>query len=165
MSSKQKKTKVEKKPEAAKAPKVTAVRPTGKTPEAMVSSRHGTGMVNRLGRGFSTGELSGAGLSPRLATNWGVSLDVRRRSVIQGNVDALRTWGGHATRNARVEGRVKEVEEELEKVGREVKKEAAKVEKEVVKVEKEVKEEAEKAEKAVKRRVAKPKAKAKKSGS
>jgi len=159
LSSKQKKGKVEKKEDAPKAPKAKFVRPSGAAPEAKVTSRHGVGEISRLGRGFSMGELAGASLSPRLASDWGVRLDVRRRSVIQGNVDALRGWGGHANRTARAEGRVKEFEEDLEKVGREMKKEAVKVEKEVVKVEKEVKGEAAKAEKAVKRRSAKPKAK------
>jgi len=165
LSSKQRKGEASKKSEPANAPRVAPVRPAGRAPEAIVASRHGTGVVTRLGRGFSMGELSGAGLSPRLASNWGARLDIRRRSVIQGNVDALRSWGAHETRTLKVDGRVKGLEEELEKVGREVKKEAVKAEKEVAKVEKEVKEEAEKAKKAVKRKAAKPKTKAKKSES
>jgi hypothetical protein len=126
----------------------------------MVTSRHGTGVVRRLGRGFSMGELTEAGLTRRLAGDWGVSLDLRRRSVIGSNVSALKGWGARPGASKRVESRAKEVEKEIEKVGREVKKEAVKVEKEAEKVEREVKREAVKAEKAV-RRKARPKKKTK----
>ena len=136
-------------------------RPTGKAPEAVVSTRHGSGVITRLGRGFSMGELSSAGLSPRLASQWGLRTDHRRRTVIQGNVASLKGWGSPVSLKKKAEGRAKKVEEELEKVGREVEKEAVKAEKEIVKVEKEVKEEAVKAEKAVRRRT-KAKAKPKK---
>jgi len=147
-------------------------RPAAKAPEAVVSTRHGTAMVTRLGRGFSLGELSGAGLAPRLASDWGARIDYRRRSVLESNVALLRGWGGHLASPKKHEGRVKKVEEELEKAGKEVEeevvkgvtkveKEAVKVEKEVKKAGKEVKEETAKAEKAVKAKVPKPKAKAK----
>jgi len=159
LSSRQKKATTEKKPESAPVPKARPARPVGKAPEAMVTSRHGTGVVRRLGRGFSMGELAGAGLSPNLASDWGVSLDLRRRSVIESNVSSLKNWGGHPSAARRIESKAKEVEEEIEKVGREVKKEAVRVEKEAEKVEREVKKEAVKAEKAV-RRKAKPKKKA-----
>jgi ribosomal protein L13E len=162
LSSKQTKKKAAKAPEP---PKEAPKRPTGKTPEAMVSARHGTEMVTREGRGFSLGELSGAGLAPRLVTSWGARVDYRRRSVIDGNVASLRNWGGHLVPVKKREGRVKKIEEEIVKAGKEVEKEVEKglgeVEKEVVKVEKEVKKEAAKAEKAAKAKVAKPKAKAK----
>jgi ribosomal protein L13E len=164
--SSRRKVKEEKKQEPAKTPKAKPARPTGKAPEAMVTSRHGTGFVTRLGKGFSSGELAGAGLSPKLASDWGARLDLRRRSVVDSNVASLKSWGTHPGTAKRTESRVKEVEEEIEKVGREVKKEAVKVEKEAVKVgkeaekvEREVKEEAVKAEKAVRR---KPKPKPKK---
>ena len=167
MSSRQKRGKAEKKAEPAKTPKAKPsrpVKPTGKAPEAVVTGRHGIGFVTRLGRGFSMGELAGAGLSPKLASDWGVRTDVRRRSVIDGNVASLKGWYTHPGAAKRIESRAKEVEEEIEKVGREVKKEAVKVEKEVEKeaekVEEEVKEEAVKAEKAVRRKAkAKPKKK------
>ena len=160
MSSRRKNAKGEKKPEPTKAAKAKPVKPSGKAPEAMVTSRHGTGFVTRLGRGFSMGELAGAGLSGNLASNWGVRLDLRRRSVVDGNVASLKSWRSHPAAAKRVEGIAKEVEEEIEKVGREVKKEAIKVEKEAGKVEREVKEEAVKAEKVV-RRKSKPKKKKK----
>jgi len=104
------------------------------------------------------GELAGAGLAPNLASNWGVRLDPRRRSVIDSNVAALKSWSLHPGAAKRIEGRAKEVEEEVEKVGREVKKEAAKVKKEAAKAEHEVKGEVAKVEKAAKRK-ARPKKK------
>lgn len=155
------KVKGEKKPEPARTPKAKPSRPAGKAPEAMVTSRHGTGVITRLGRGFSMGELVGAGLSPKLASDWGARLDLRRRSVIDSNVASLKSWGAHPSTAKSVESRAKEVEEEIEKVGREVKKEAVRVEKGAEKVEREVKEEAVKAEKAVRRKAKrKPKKKA-----
>ena len=157
MSSRQKKVKGEKKQEH-KAPRSKPQRPTGKAPDAMVTSRHGTGFVTRVGKGFSTGELAGVGLSPKIASAWGVSLDPRRRSIIDTNVASLKSWGAHPSPTKRTESRAKEVEEEIKEVGREVKKEAVKAEKKTEKVEREIKEEAVKAEKAV-RRKAKPKKK------
>ncbi len=158
-----------KKPKAVstrtKPQKKALPRPTGKPPEATVVARHGTGVVTRLGRGFSMGELAEVGLAPRLASRWGVRLDVRRRSVLERNVNSLKQWGTHAAAGKRAEGRIKRAEQELAKVGEEVEKElkkgAAEVEKEAAKVEKEAKKEAVRAEKAVKTR-ARPKAKAKK---
>jgi ribosomal protein L13E len=157
-----------KKKPAAKEVKVKAEapkRPTGKVPEAFISSRHGTGTVTREARGFSLGELSGAGVPARLASKWGARIDYRRRSVLDSNVVSLRSWGGHLVPAKKHEGRVKRAEEELEKVEKEVEEEVergvAEVEKEAIKVEREVKKEAVKAEKAVRAKVAKPKAKAK----
>jgi ribosomal protein L13E len=156
LSSKPKKPKAEKKAAGPKK-KTAPVRPKGRTPEATVVSRHGTGIIIRLGRGFSNGELTSAGLEPRLASRWGLVLDPRRRSVIQGNVDSLSAWRSHGVSKTRGAGRVQKAEEEVEKIGREVEKEALKVERGVVKVAKEVKEEAVKEERAVRRRAAKPK--------
>ncbi len=140
-------------------------RPAGRVPEAMVSSRHGTEMVTRLGRGFSFGELSNAGLAPRLASKWGARVDSRRRSILDGNVDSLKGWVGHTAPPGKAEGRIKKVEAELTRVGKEVEKEAAEVKEEVVKVEKAAKKEVAKAEKAVKAKAEKPKPKAKKKAS
>jgi len=167
LSSRPKKAKEEKRAETTQTAKAEPVKPSGKAPDAVITGRHGTGFVTRLGRGFSMGELAGAGLSRNLASKWGVRLDYRRRSVVESNVSSLRSWNSHPKAVNRKEGVAKEVEEEIEKVGREVKKEAVKVKKEAVKVkkeaekvEREVKEEAVKAEKAVKRK-SKPKKKAK----
>jgi len=135
-------------------------RPAGDAPGAMVTARHGQGEVTRPGRGFSLGELTGASLSTRVASDWGVRLDARRRSTIQSNVESLKGWASHAG-TTKKEGRVKELEEEVEKVEKVVKKGAVKAEKEVAKAEKEVKKEVSKAEKAVKRKAPRPKTKPK----
>lgn len=158
MSSKTGKKKSE--PKAVpRAPKEAPKRPEARVPEATVLTRHGIGMITRKGKGFSMGELSGAGLRRGMATEWGVAVDVRRRSVLDGNVESLKKWRSHSGQELKVEGKIREVEEELEKVEMEVKKEAVEVKKEVAKVEKELKKEAAKAEKAVR---AKPKSKPKK---
>ena len=153
--------KVEKAVERKTEPKASPLRPEGRAPQAMVEARHGTGMITRAGRGFSLGELSGGGLTPGLAARWGVRVDARRRSVLEGNVGSLRAW--HATgAKARVEHEAREVEAELGKVGREVRKEVVAVEKEAVKAEKAVRKGAKRAEKAVKEKVEKRKARPKK---
>lgn len=144
-----------------KAPKQAPMRPSGRVPEPTVMARHGIVMVSRRGKGYSMGELSGAGLQRGMATMWGVSVDVRRRSVLDGNVESLKKWRSHSGQEPKAEGKLKKVEEELEKVEMQVKKEAVEVKKEVAKVEKELKKEAAKAEKAVKAK-AKPKSKPKK---
>ncbi len=125
----------------------------------MVQARHGTGFVTRPGKGFSHGELSGAGLSYGLASRWGLPVDVRRRSVLGGNTSSLRRWGAHSGLEPRPESRTKRAEKELEKVEKGVKKEAVKAKEGVVKAEKVVKRGAVKAERAVR---AKPKPKVKK---
>ncbi len=175
MSSKPKKSRAGK--EEPKAARVPPPRPAGKTPVALVTARHVTGVVPREGRGFSAGELEGAGIPSRLASRWGVRLDIRRRSVIQGNVDSLKNWGSHLSAVRRPEGRAKVVEEEAEKAGKKVKQGAAKagreikrgaeeMEKEAAEAEEDVKEEAVKVEKAVRRKAsrAKPKRKSKPEG-
>jgi ribosomal protein L13E len=165
LSSKQVKKKKGAKPATMKPEEEGPRRPAGKAPLAMVSARHGTEMITRPGRGFSLSEISGAGLTPRSASDWGARIDYRRRSVLESNVASLRNWGGHLVAVKKHEGRVKKVEEELAKVEKEVEKEVeagvAEVEKEAVKVEKAVKKVAAKAEKAGKAKAAKPRAKAK----
>ena len=87
-------------------------------------------------------------------------MDQRRRSVLEGNVAALRSW--HTLGAKAVVGReVKAVEEGIKGAGEEVERELIAAEKEVVKAEKAVKKEAKKAEKAVRQKVAKPNARAK----
>jgi len=160
LSAKGKKTRPKR--EGERAPKEAPKRPVGRAPEAMIMARHGTGVVTRLGRGFSKGEVAGAGLPPRLASSWGARIDERRRSVIEGNVALLKHWGGSLVAPKKTEGKAKRLEEELEKAEVEVEKEVEKVEKEAAKVGKEVKKEATRAEKAVKAKVKKPRPKAKK---
>jgi ribosomal protein L13E len=86
----------EPKKEAKEIPKEVTkklvVRPQGKAPFASVTSRHGTVMIARQGKGFSFGEIEGASLPLRLVGNWKVPLDSRRRSVSEENVAALRKW-------------------------------------------------------------------------
>jgi ribosomal protein L13E len=147
------------------APTEALSRPSSRVPEALVSSRRGTEMVTRRGRGFSLGELSGAGLAPRLATGWGVRIDVRRRSVLGGNVESLKTWGGLQAPAKKAEGKVRKLEEELVKVEKKVKKEGTEVKAGTVKVERGVKKEASKAEKAIKAKTQRPKTKRKKKAS
>jgi hypothetical protein len=105
-------------------------------------SRHGTGLTSRDGRGFSVGELNGAGITTLSARRLGLRVDVRRRSVLDDNVASLRGWSVPTAVKPAKEGEVKKLEEEVVKiekeVEKEVKKEGAKVKKGARKVEKEV---------------------------
>ena len=94
-----------------RGPSVQLTRPVGGAPEPMVTARHGEGEVTRVGRGFSMGELTGASLTPRLASSWGVRLDARRRSTLQSNVESLKGWAARAG-TSKKEGREKEIVEE-----------------------------------------------------
>ena len=137
-----------------------------KVPEATVSSRRGTEMVLRLGKGFSLGEITGAGLSRRLLMERGVPVDIRRRSVLDGNLESLKQWGLRAVQPPRKkEGRVEKAEEKVAKMKTEVEKEVVKLKKEVVRVERTTKRGAARAEKAAKARVKRPKKPKKKAGS
>ena len=152
---------VERAVERKSKPKVSHVRPSGRVPLAMVTARHGTGVIVRQGSGFSPGELSGSGLAPSLAAKWGVKVDQRRRSVLEGNVSALKSWHSGGAR-ALVEREAKAVEEEAKGAGEEAAREAVAAAKGVVKAEKAVKKEAKKAEKAIRAKVERPKARPKK---
>ena len=77
---------------AAKAARPKPTKPSGHVPGALVSARHGIGMVERPGKGFSKGELSEGGLPLGLALKWRVPVDVRRKSTIQTNVSAIKKW-------------------------------------------------------------------------
>jgi len=74
----------------AKEPKMT--KPTGRIPGATVSARRGFSMVERTGKGFSRRELSEGGLPLGLALKWRVPVDLRRRSLLQANVSAVKKW-------------------------------------------------------------------------
>jgi ribosomal protein L13E len=83
------------KEEGTKSEKVktaTRVKPSGRTPQAEVFSRHGDGMVTRRGKGFSVGEIGRATLPMRLASRWSLPIDLRRRSVLDANVQNLTKW-------------------------------------------------------------------------
>ena len=160
---KQEAKKLEKTVKGVKHARTAAPRPAGKVPEPMVISRHGTGTIPRRGKGFSLGELSGAGIAPRTASSWGARIDVRRRSVLEGNVSSLKAWRSHASAATVVRRETKALESEVAGVEKEVEVAAEVVEEEVAKVEKAVKKEAKKAETKVKEKVAK-KPRAKKKG-
>ena len=66
----------------------------GTPPTSMIGSRHLDSMHERPGRGFSFGELSSAGVPRDAAARARLSVDIRRRSVIESNVDALKSWYG-----------------------------------------------------------------------
>ena len=88
--------KVKKAPERKVAPAKASVKAEpvvmGPLPEATIASRHIDSMRERPGRGFSFGELASAGVPLNAARREGLSLDVRRRSVVDGNVEALKGW-------------------------------------------------------------------------
>ena len=135
----------------AVAAEVAAVVPRGRVPSAQVSARHDGEMVSRHGRGFSWGEVKGAGLELHRASDWGLLVDRRRRSVLQNNVEMLKGWASSVKAAPpkpraieKVEKKLEKVEEEAKKEASAVKKEAKKVEKKAAKVAKEVEEEAEK---------------------
>lgn len=143
MSQKQTKTKpaAKKEPKAARA---AVKKPSGHVPTAMVSSRRGREMVLRAGKGFSMGEVKGAGVPFPQAVKWGLPVDRRRRSVLEDNVGSVKNWVTHAKTSESPESEVKKIEEEIVKVEKELKKEVVKVKKEVKKVGKEVVEKVEK---------------------
>jgi ribosomal protein L13E len=136
-------------------------RPKGKAPEAVVEARHGTGMTWREGRGFSLGELTGAGLGTKQARGWGVRVDDRRRSVVEWNVEAHKGWGSKR-QVSKASTRLRKAEEEIVEAAEEVEEEVKVVEEEVVKAGKKAKKEVSKAEAAVKAKVGRPRTKAKK---
>jgi ribosomal protein L13E len=146
--------------------KTVQVRPSGRAPTPTVLARHGIGMVIRTGKGFSNGELSEANIVSRLASEWGVRLDGRRRSVLESNVASLKSWGSHVPKAERPTGEVKRAQEELVKVEKKVKKDAAEAKKEVAKIEAKVKREPtrakKKAKKAERPKKTRPKKKSKK---
>lgn len=148
-------SKAEKAVKGKKSPKVAFPRPAGKIPEAQVLSRHGTEMISRRGRGFSPGELSGAGIAAGLAARWGVKIDSKRRSVLDWNVTSLKGWGSHAAAAAAARREASAAVEKAEEAAEAVEKGAAKAERAV-------KKEVKKAEAAVKEKAEKPKARTKK---
>lgn len=82
---------VEKKESPRPAAKVDAVR-LGPLPTATVEARHIDSLHERAGRGFSFGELASASISLVSAKRHGLALDIRRRSVVEANVESLKSW-------------------------------------------------------------------------
>jgi ribosomal protein L13E len=66
----------------------------GPRPTASVVVRHldAGSMHERAARGFSLGELASAGVPLNAAKREGLALDIRRRSVVEGNVGLLKGW-------------------------------------------------------------------------
>ena len=134
------------------------IKPAGPVPMPSVLSRHEGVMIERNSKGFSYGEVAGSGMTVLTAERWGVPLDIRRRSVLEDNVHALKGWYSKS-KKVGGEGEVKKIEEELEKLEKDVekglRKGATKVKKEVVRAEKGAKKLEEKVEEPVKKRRAK----------
>ena len=82
--------------EKKQAPKKSVTREEllrfGPPPAATVMSRHLDAMHHRAARGFSLGELGSAGVQVNVAKREGLSMDIRRRSVVDGNVELLKGW-------------------------------------------------------------------------
>jgi ribosomal protein L13E len=79
--------------EAPQKPVVKAERvELGPAPSAVIAARHLDSIRGRPGRGFSFSELTSAGVEFNLARREGLSVDVRRRSSVEGNVEALKQW-------------------------------------------------------------------------
>jgi ribosomal protein L13E len=66
----------------------------GPPPMAIVATRHvdSDSLHERQARGFSFGELSSAGVPLNAAKDHDLSVDVRRRSVVDKNVETLKGW-------------------------------------------------------------------------
>jgi ribosomal protein L13E len=71
------------------------------SPQATVIARHEYSSQERRGKGFSSGELSGAGLTFIIAKSLRVPIDVRRRSVLEPNVGVLKGWYKPAPKKAK----------------------------------------------------------------
>lgn len=89
------KRKATKKPKAEKAEKEEVrveVVPLGEVPTPMVTSRHRDLPYERQGRGFSFGELAGAGVAWQEVRRLSIPVDIRRRSTLEANVQSLKGW-------------------------------------------------------------------------
>ena len=64
-----------------------------RTPAPMptVLARHEYGMQERDARGYSLGELASVGVSFSVAKRMKIPIDIRRRSVLEGNVGNLKS--------------------------------------------------------------------------
>lgn len=115
-----------------KSPARSEAKPKGAAPTAMVDARHGDLGVHREAGGFSAGEIEAAGIRVSAARKWGVRVDDRRRTVLEGNVSSLKKWAPKRSTEARAEGEARKIEKDIEKDVRKVEDELKKVEKEVV---------------------------------
>ena len=84
--------------ERKESPPKTVAKPEplklGPPPTPMITARHvGTGDAReRIARGFSFGELASAGVTINTARHQSLSVDLRRRSVVEQNVEMLKGW-------------------------------------------------------------------------
>jgi ribosomal protein L13E len=97
MSKKAAKKKAPAKSKKKKAEKVEAVPRETKSE----LSRFDGDMYERRAKGFSFGELAAAGLTFTVARVMGLPVDIRRRSSIDGNVSALKSWYVPAPKKAK----------------------------------------------------------------
>jgi ribosomal protein L13E len=72
-------------------------------PAPTVLARHESEMHERAARGYSLGELKSVEMGLNTAKRSGVPLDLRRRSVLDGNVAKLKGWYVPEPRKAPVE--------------------------------------------------------------
>ncbi len=117
MSAKPKKAKSPAKKEKAEPTearsKTVWLRPKALAPFATITSRNGPDTMERMGRGFSMGELEGASMPRLLALRWDVPTDTRRRTVLGGNVETLKKWfsgAKKAEKTAKVEAEPRKAE-------------------------------------------------------
>lgn len=87
---------------AAKKEKIKEIprvqlKPQGEPPRAVVVKRHRSVLGQRVGKGFSRGELKAAGLSVDQALRYKLRVDSRRNTVHPWNVKALRQYLGVET--------------------------------------------------------------------
>lgn len=120
--------------------KKKTAKPHGSPPFALAEVRHGGRMMQRRVRGYSLGEVIGADLNLRLARKWGLMVDVRRKSLLEGNVALLKKWtsGTKKTTEERAESEVRKIERAVEKEVGKVEKKAERGVKKAKKVEKEI---------------------------
>jgi ribosomal protein L13E len=71
---------------------VKAVLERGPAPVPVVLVRHERGMQERRARGYSLSELGSAGITFIAARKVRLPVDIRRRSVLDGNVSSLKGW-------------------------------------------------------------------------
>lgn len=146
----------QKKEEKPKRSVVKVLRPSGIAPFAFVNVRHAGSMMQRRAKGYSPSEIEQAGIGTGLARRWGLSIDDRRRSALEGNVSSLKKWTSQVKRTtveARAEGEMRAIEKAVER-------EVHKAEREVVEVGKEVVEKVEAPVKKRTRKKSEPKSKA-----
>ncbi|NHV97325.1 MAG: ribosomal protein L13e [Thaumarchaeota archaeon] len=69
-------------------------KPQGEAPTAIVVRKHHMLVKQRVGRGFSLGELKAVGLSVELARRLKLKVDERRSSAHRWNIEALQQYLG-----------------------------------------------------------------------